>query len=355
MAEPSARSGVRGLSSSQVRSRALKNTWGPLPVVRHDAREMNAGKKPAVENWQLFAQYGAALPTADDLARWERGNFRAPGTGFAMGNQAAFDLDFLCDPAMAVRAYDIAVAVCGETPFVREGQAPKRALVYRAAEPIASLRLKNADGYGDGIDILGQGSQLVGFGIHPGTRELYRWLAESPLTATPDAAPAITNAQIEEVLARIGRWVTLVSAKEANGGRKGGGGGGGCGTIVPNAEGLIEDGRETWLFQTVFRTAKAMHAEGVAVEVVPLASRSWDAFEATTVLTDGKWTRREARQKAEALVRKVKAGKVDLGRDKPEDAEKPVEPTYPARALPVEEARPAVEEAIRRFLDEVRS
>jgi hypothetical protein len=135
--------------------------------VRHDAREKDAGKKPSIAGWNDFAEYAAALPTADDLAGWESGNHRAPGTGIAIGNEVAIDLDFIRDPILASRAYDITVATCGETPFVRQGQAPKTALVYRSAEPIETLRLKATNGSGDGVDIIGHGAQLVVFGIHP--------------------------------------------------------------------------------------------------------------------------------------------------------------------------------------------
>jgi hypothetical protein len=130
----------------------------------------------------------------------------------------------------------------------------------------------------------------------------------------------------------------------ANGGSKrAGGGGGGLGAIVRNAEGLVVDGREAWLTLTVHRTAVEMHAAG-ALEVASLASRAWAAFEASTVLADGRWTPREACRKAEALVRRVKAGKLDLG------GLKPAEPSYADRSKPVEQARLAVEQAIRRFL-----
>ena len=62
------RSGVRGLSPFQVRFRLLENGWAALPIVRHDAREKDAGKKPSIAGWNDFAEYAAALPTADDLA-----------------------------------------------------------------------------------------------------------------------------------------------------------------------------------------------------------------------------------------------------------------------------------------------
>jgi hypothetical protein len=169
MADPSARSGVRGLTPRQVQFRMLENSWGEVPILRHDADDKGAGKRPVLPGWEAFAEYGADLPTLADLTDWESRFSHAPGTGLPMGNEVAIDLDFIRDPILARRAYDITVATLGQTPFIREGQAPKTALVYRASEPIETIRLKTADGSGDGIDILGDGTQLVAFGIHPGT------------------------------------------------------------------------------------------------------------------------------------------------------------------------------------------
>jgi hypothetical protein len=154
------RSGVRGLTPFQVRFQALENGWAALPIVRHDAADKGAGKRPVIAGWEAFAEFGADLPTLADLNDWDARFGHAPGTGLPMGNEVAIELVFLRDPTLAKRAYDIAVAICGETPFVRQGQAPKTALVYRAAEPIETIRLKADDGSGEGLDVLGGGAQL---------------------------------------------------------------------------------------------------------------------------------------------------------------------------------------------------
>jgi hypothetical protein len=127
------RSGVSGLTPHQVRFRLLGNGWAALPILRHDADDRHAGKCLVCGGWEEFAEYGADLPTLADLNDWDARFGHAPGTGLPMGNEVAIDLDFLRDPSLARRAYDIMVATCGETPFVRQGQAPKTALVYTRA------------------------------------------------------------------------------------------------------------------------------------------------------------------------------------------------------------------------------
>jgi hypothetical protein len=89
-----------------------KNGWAALPIVRHDAADKGAGKRPVLTRWEAFAKYGAAVPTLADLNEWESRFGHAPGTGLAMGNEVAIDLDFR-DPILAKRAYDITVAISG--------------------------------------------------------------------------------------------------------------------------------------------------------------------------------------------------------------------------------------------------
>src|SRR5215212_7741116 len=192
---PPHRSGASGLTSLQIRFAMIRNGWGVLPILAHDAPKKSAGKAPGSRRWETWAQHGAPLPTLEDLRPWDR--YEWPGTGVPCGDVVGVDLDFGSDQALADRAHAITVETLGETPFIRQGNAPKRALFYRAAEPIESVSLKATDGSGDGLDILANGRQAVAYGIHPITRDVYRWIGpESPLTASPDIAPAITAAQI---------------------------------------------------------------------------------------------------------------------------------------------------------------
>jgi hypothetical protein len=70
------------------------------------------------------------------------------------------------------------------------------------------------------------------------------------------------------------------------------------------------------------------------------------AFEEMTVLMDGRWTPRDAYLKAEALIRRVKAGKINL------DGVKPAEPSYPDDRRPLEEAEAAVQQVVDTFFAE---
>jgi hypothetical protein len=206
-----------GLLPFEVRQNLISNGWGVLPIRTHDGAGKSPGKAPSIRGWQLFAQFGAKLPTLTDLKDWGRSTLKAPGTGIATGNVIAIDLD-LSDAVTLNEIKAIAVGEFGITPFVRQGRAPRIALIYRAAEAIHSVPLKVLHGSGDGLDVLAVGKQFVAYGLHPITCRAYQWIGqEQPLTASPDAAPAITAAQVTRFLERVGQILPL----SKTGGRRG--------------------------------------------------------------------------------------------------------------------------------------
>lgn len=335
------RSGFPGSTPRQVRDAMLRNGWGVLPIIAHDAGGKSPGKRPLLTGWQEFAQWDAKPASAGDLAEWDKSAGRAPGTGVPCGDVIGIDLDFR-DPALAERFTAFAFEIFGETPFIRQGRAPKVLLVYRAAEPMAKRAFKTLDGIGDGLDIQAAGSQFIAFGIHPDTRRPYQWIGpENPLTAGPDIAPAITAAQIEAFLDRVREVVEL----SKTGGRKGKAGE--SAEIVTDADGLVVDGREGWLTRKVHQAAMAMRAAGDELAVEALTARAWEAFAATTKLEDGRWTRADAETKARAWLDRDSRGLIQHG-PKIEQAE----PSYPDRRKPLDEAQAAVNEAVGAFFAE---
>ena len=338
--QPPPPSGVEGLTPTQVRARLAQMGWtGTLPIHSHDGGHSSRGKAPGIKGWQARAQFEGPETTAADLGTWAKKERQWPGTGIACGPVVAIDADFAIDAALAETVTTLAFEVFGPTPFLRQGQAPKVALLYRAAEAMPSLHLKAADGSGDGIDIQCQGTQVVAFGVHWKTLKPYAWIgAESPLTAGPDEAPEISQAQVDEFVSRLRGVVEL----NGTGGRKGQGGGTGGGQILRNADGKVIDGREFHLTRTVYATAMAMTAEGIEITVGELAGRAWEAFKTSTVLDDARWSPEAARTKAAALLARVRCGQLKLDAAPVEAAvSETVEPTYPDLRVSVAEAEAA--------------
>src|SRR6195952_3166524 len=97
---------------------------GALPIHSHDGGHSSRGKAPGIKGWQQRALYAGPETTAEDLKAWERKERQWPGTGIACGNVVAIDADFATDAALAETVTGLAVEVFGETPFIRQGQAP---------------------------------------------------------------------------------------------------------------------------------------------------------------------------------------------------------------------------------------
>lgn len=103
--------------------------------------------------------------------------------GVRTDDLAVIDID-IYEPDVAARVTEAVEARFGIAPK-RIGQAPKVALVYLAKEPgrkITSPTWVDPDdpaGRAQRVEVLGQGNQFIAFGIHPGTKEPYRWVGES--------------------------------------------------------------------------------------------------------------------------------------------------------------------------------
>ncbi len=338
------RSGVPGLSAIQIRKAMLDNGWGVLPILRHDAKEQGAGKRPKIKAWTVYATFDADLPSAAEVANWSRSGteWQKPGTGVPCGSVVAIDIDFSADPAMAKELTELAERIFGFTPFVRQGRAPKILLVYRAAEAIPSQDFKTLSGDGDGLDILACSKQFVAFGIHRDTGNHYAWIGEeTPLTAGPELAPVVTRGQVDDYIARA---KILVPMTRGSGGRARKNGKGGDGTPVYDDNGKVIDGREGHLARCVWKSFNRLKDDGAEISSAVIANLAWAEFERTTDLSDGKWTMTDALSRASSTYRNFKRGKFDT-LDPSED----MPPTYPDYRVPINQAEQAAADIIARF------
>ncbi|WP_237479231.1 bifunctional DNA primase/polymerase [Lichenibacterium dinghuense] len=343
------RSGVPGLTPSEVRVALLGNRWGVLPIAEHDDTKKGAGKRPLLKAWATYAEFEADLPTLVDVHSWERqfqsyGDPTASGTGVPCGTVVGIDID-VRDAAKAGEIAGIAREVFGDTPFVRQGAAPKLLLVYRAAEPIAGGLYPPLDGFGGGVDVLADKKQFVAFGIHPGTGRRYEWIGrESPLTAEPQAAPEITGEQVAAFLNLVNGVVALSMSGGAGRGRKAGGGE--SAEIVRDAEGYVVDGREAYLTREIWGAANRLNQNGAVLTVEGIAAFAWERFSATARLdVEGRaWTHADAMVKARGTLDRITRRIISL----PPRLDG-VAATYPVDALPVAEAEAEVARHVGEF------
>ncbi|MGD9870682.1 MAG: VapE domain-containing protein [Thauera sp.] len=151
----------------------LAQGFEPIPV-------FGKGRKPDGSSGMVPGWQDAVLHR-DQIAYWAANGQGHLNVGLRTGTLAAVDLD-LYDPAVAARVYEAFVARFGEAPC-RIGRAPKRLLVYAAAEPRTKinsavwLRPNPEEGEKENkVEVLGIGQQFVAYGIHPDTHKPYQWL-----------------------------------------------------------------------------------------------------------------------------------------------------------------------------------
>ena len=340
------RSGVDRLTALDVRLQMRSKGWPSIPITPYDGKAKGAGKRPAISKWERRAVFEevAPLPCVREieyLTRQPRGDH---GTGVPCGRVIGIDID-VSDPMLVGEIEALAVSVFGPTPFIREGRAPRRLLVYRAAEAVAKAGRKALNGTDNGIDILAVGSQFVAFGIHPKTYRPYFWVgAESPLTAEPDEAPEITAAQIDAFLSLVNGVLPL----SASGSGRKRTGGGGLAEVVRDAEGFVIDGREQHMTNVVWRAACGFAERGEPLTLEALTDAAWANFLATarTIVVGREWTKAEAEAKARAALVRVKQRKVKL----PAKRETAVL-TYADDACPLADAEAAVRAGVDEFFE----
>jgi putative DNA primase/helicase len=185
-----------------LRLRVAANGFVPLPDTSPDYQHpkvKNTGKQPFFKGWNLVS---AETITPEMIRGWERLRDHT-NTGLITGALAGVDSD-IRDPILATTIETLADTFLGPTPLVRIGLAPKQLRCYRHAKPLAKLETPELflpDGTMAQVEIMGIGQQVVGFGIHPDTREPYRWLGPSPLDTRFEDIPVITEAAVRAFLA----------------------------------------------------------------------------------------------------------------------------------------------------------
>jgi putative DNA primase/helicase len=149
-----------------LRLKLLENGFDPVIV---------SGKVPVMNGWQL-------LPlTAESLREWTYKHPSATNTGDRAKNTPALDIDIMHpEAAEAVEALARAHFAGRGDIYVRIGLSPKRLIPLRADVPFRKLTCVftapvGPDGKPPKIEILGDGQQYVVAGIHPDTRQPYRW------------------------------------------------------------------------------------------------------------------------------------------------------------------------------------
>lgn len=152
-------------------------TLSPGSKITADQIGKVPGRKLSNGTW---AGYGWRTHEAaiDDVRAWA---LDGANIGLRAGRFPGLDIDCL-DEAISEELQRVALFYLGAAP-VRVGKWPKRLLMYSAPTPMTRMRLWIEQKVGDEskqhlVELLGEGQQYLVYGIHPGTKQPYRWYAE---------------------------------------------------------------------------------------------------------------------------------------------------------------------------------
>ena len=160
----------------------------PILPIQPRSKKPGMYRQGAWHDYPKWSRHCERPTTENEVDIW--GDWPESGIGIAAGCVIGIDIDVL-DGEIAAKIEGLAKRLLGDTPAVRIGRAPKRLLVYRAAQPFAGFKYPP-------IEVLGQGQQFIAYGIHPDTGQAYDWPVESLADLSVADLPAITEAQARE-------------------------------------------------------------------------------------------------------------------------------------------------------------
>jgi RecA-family ATPase len=188
-----------------LRLKLLANGYRPVPVL---------GKRPPLNGWQNICKTAAEY----EIRRWSRDLHDAVSTGILGGLVIGVDIDVLI-PELAERLAFKCKEILGHTPLRRVGRAPKILFCYRVEAPIRKLSTPTlilGDGSEHKVEILAEGQQFVAFGIHPDTRQPYRWGDQTPLNTPFAELPLVTLEALERFKVEAEKFIREAGGLTAN-------------------------------------------------------------------------------------------------------------------------------------------
>jgi len=349
---------LHGLSESIFGSAApqmVAHGWSVFPQEASGGRRMPGRVHGQTIRWREDHDLSNRRPDAGTLRSWClqcAGLNVACVFGPASGNTFAVDIDVL-DREMSAAIVEIAEEILGPTPFMRVGNAPKIAMIYRHGENPDDLVHSTSRFFADvapdgtatrsghGLEILGATKLITFHGRHHKTGQYFRWIgAATPLLDGPDKATLVTPDQVQTFLEavdarfRFHRGSSFSATAEswqwdeatrmhvprlalAAGGSP----------WVEDADGYVIDGREAYLSNLVYQivrgnlrpleeAARAGNADLQRFKANAAATAAEKFKQTARCDQRGRWSERElpreVRQKVSRLVDKVARGEIRM-------------------------------------------
>ncbi len=182
-----------------------KQTDEPSPLDVRLALYRN-GYSPVLARGKISDVAGWRTPvkSSEEIERLTADNTAYANTGLLCGALVGVDID-TPDPETAAALLVMADALPGADRALRRvGKAPKISLFFRATEIRKKVETPEyiVRGQKCQIEIMQDGQQVVGFGIHPETQLPYTWIGPSPLDVPFVDLPEITPETIAGFVAQ---------------------------------------------------------------------------------------------------------------------------------------------------------
>ena len=180
-----------------LRIALLRNGYEPIPII---------GKETRITGW--------TTEITEDRIIQETTRYRNyANTGLRTGRLVGIDIDLLDQEQVSILC-EIAEACLGRTPLRRYGSKGMM-LCYRTTdEPIGKMLIRRPKTESENarplVEIFGQGGQFVAYGIHPDTKQPYRWLekGQEPLRVPFADLPPITATDLRDLRVAMAKVLT---------------------------------------------------------------------------------------------------------------------------------------------------
>lgn len=186
----------------------LDNGYNVVPVL--------PGKKAVViDGWSTLKVTPALIK------QWGANGYANGNIGIVTAKTPAIDLD-IYDADVAEKMERWCLENISYDAPVRIGRAPKRLLLFRAEQTFPKLQATYVDSRGQKhkVEVLSDGQQFVAYGIHPDTKQPFRWVSmDQPLDFPVDSLPVLTQEDAERMIEAFKRiageagWTVLQSSK----------------------------------------------------------------------------------------------------------------------------------------------
>jgi putative DNA primase/helicase len=189
------------MTPTEVRLALLKGDYDPIPL---------RGKNPGLMAKWAWQQIGHASP--EQVHLWANSFPDATNTGVLTLRTPTLDIDIQYTEA-AEAVEDLVRDRFGDHGHVltRIGKAPKRAIPFRTDAPFAKITHKviRADGVEERFEFLSDGQQVVVDGVHPDTKQPYRWAHGDVLTVPRADLPLISAKDAQVLIKDAAELVTV--------------------------------------------------------------------------------------------------------------------------------------------------